>query len=280
MRVATIPFQQTMRTALQKTQQDLVTTQQRIASGLQVNDLAGLGTDAVRSLSTHSLLASQKAQAKTAGQVGTTLALYDTNISQIDTTASDLRTTLASAIGNGTGAGLQESVEQAFATFRSALNSTSEGKALFGGSQVDSAPFLPKTLADTAGAITATAFANDDVRTSARVGDTIDVTYGVTASDVGSGMLQVFRTLAEAGPIGETPTPAQLTAMQTAMDQLDAAVPQIRTVASINGAPGPGRDAGDASHRSRDAARWHHLQGRGGRLRAIVDRPGKPEAAI
>ncbi|HEX8421250.1 MAG TPA: flagellin [Sphingomonas sp.] len=236
MRVATIPFQQTMRSALQKSQQALVTTQQRLATGKQVNDIAGLGTDAVRTLSTRSLLAAQEGQAKTARQIGNTLALYDANIGQVDTAATDLRTSLITAIGNGKAAGLQQTAEAAFAQVRSALNSNSEGKALFGGSQVDSPPFLPATLAATAGMTPASAFANDDVRGSARVGDNIDVTYGVTASELGAGMLAVFRTLAEAGPISEIPTPAQLAAMQAAVDQIDAAVPQIRTVNSINGA--------------------------------------------
>ena len=236
MRVATIPFQQTMRSALQKSQQDLVTTQRRLATGKQAIDLAGLGTDAVRTLSTRSLLAGQEAQAKTARQVGTTLALYDANIGQVDTLATDLRTSLMTAIGAGKTSGLQQNAEAAFAQFRSALNATSEGRALFGGAQVDGPPFLPATLADTAGATVADAFANDDVRSSARVADGIDVNYGVTASELGGEMLAVFRTLAEAGPFGETPTPAQLAALQAAVGQLDAAVPQIRALASVNGA--------------------------------------------
>ena len=167
MRVATIPFQQTMRSALQKSQQALVTTQQRLATGKQVADLAGLGTDAVRTLSTRSLLAAQEGQAKTARQIGNTLALYDANIGQVDTAASDLRASLITAIGNGKAPGLQQNAEAAFAQVRSALNSNSEGKALFGGSQVDGPPFLPAMLAATAGMTPASAFANDDVRGSA-----------------------------------------------------------------------------------------------------------------
>ncbi len=236
MRVATIPFQQTMRSALQKSQQDLVTTQQRLATGKQVNDVAGLGTDAVRTLSTRSLLAAQEAQGNTARQIGTTLALYDVNIAQVDTAATDLRASLVTAIGTGKAPGLQQAAEAAFAQYRSALNTTSEGKAMFGGAQVDAPPFRLGTLADTVGATAATAFANDDVRSAARVGDGIDVTYGLTASELGSDLLAVFRTLAEAGPIGETPTPAQLAAMKAAVDQLDVATPQIRAVGSANGA--------------------------------------------
>lgn len=236
MRVATVPFQQTMRTAMQVAQQKLTITQQQIATNKKANTYAELGTDAVRNLSTHSLLAGQQAQAKTARELETTLSLYDANIGAVDTVAQDLRTSILSAIGNGKSGGLQQTLDSAFSQFRAALNATSDGKALFGGAQTDTKPFLPETLADTAGATTTTAFANDQSRASTRVGDDIDVTFGVVATDIGADMLAVFRTLAEAGTIGDTPSAAQLTALRTAVGQIDTALPQVRSVAAGNGA--------------------------------------------
>lgn len=236
MRVATVPFQQTMRTAMQAAQQQLTITQQRIATNKKANTYAELGTDAVRNLSTHSLLANQQAQAKTARELETTLSLYDANIGAVDTMAQDLRTSILGAIGNGKSGGLQQTVESAFAQFRSALNASSDGKALFGGAQTDATPFLPETLADTAGATTASAFANDETRASTRVGDDIDVTFGVTATDIGADLLAAFRTLAEAGPIGDSLTAAQSAALKTAVEQLDTALPKVRSVAASNGA--------------------------------------------
>lgn len=236
MRVATTSFQQTMRDAMAMAQSRLVDTNRQLSTGKKANDLAGLGADAVRTLTARSLLANQQAESASAKNLGTTLSLYDTNITSIDDSASDLRTKVMAAIGSGTAQGLQGAIEGAFSQFRSALNATDGTSPLFAGSQTGRPPFKPTTLADTAGATPATAFGNDNVRGSARVGDGVDVTYGITASDLGTGMLAAFRTLAEAGPIGDTPTPAQLTALQSAVSQIDAALPQVRNVNAANGA--------------------------------------------
>lgn len=235
MRVATVPFQQMMRGAMQTAQRDLVTTQTRIATGKKANSLAELGTDSIRTLSAHSLLTTQEAQATTAKQVQTTLSLYEVNIGNIDTVASDLRTTLVTAIGTGKTSGLQSTLDSAFQQIRSNLNASADGKPLFAGSQTDRAPFTPATLGDTAGATAATAFGNDDVRASTRVGDDIDITYGVGARELGEDLLAAFRTLAEAGTIGDEPTAAQTTALQTAIAQLDTALPKVRSINAANG---------------------------------------------
>lgn len=235
MRIATVPFQRTLAGSIQQAQQRLADTQIALNSGKKAKDLAGLGSQAVATLSARSLLRQQEAQGMAARNLGTTLTLYDTNITSIDDGGIDLRQQLLTVLGSGEAASLQGAIEAAFSQFRSALNATDGSGALFAGSQTDGAPFKPVTLADTAGATAATAFANDTVRASARVGDGIDVTYGITASDIGSGMLGVFRTLAEAGPIGATLTDTQRTALTTAISQLDAALPQVRNVNAANG---------------------------------------------
>jgi flagellar hook-associated protein 3 FlgL len=235
MRISTVSFQQTMRNAMALAQSKIADTQNQMNTGKKANDLAALGSNAVRTLTARSLLADQQAQSASAKNLGTTLDLYDTNITSIDTTASDLRTKLMAAIGSGQAQGLQSALEGAFSQVRSALNATDGASPLFAGSQTGGPPFKPATLADTVGATPATAFGNDDVRGSARVGDGVDVTYGVTASDLGTGMLAAFRTLAEAGPIGDKPTATQITALQAAVGQIDTALPQVRNVNATNG---------------------------------------------
>lgn len=235
MRIATVPFQRTLAGSIQQAQQRLADTQIALNSGKKAKDLAGLGSQAVATLSARSLLRQQEAQGMSARNLGTTLTLYDTNITSIDDDGIDLRQQILTVLGSGKAESLQGAIEGAFSQFHSALNATDGSGALFAGSQTDGAPFTPATLADTVGATAATAFANDGVRASARVGDGIDVTYGIIASDIGSGMLGVFRTLAEAGPIGATLTDTQRTALTTAIAQLDAALPQVRNVNAANG---------------------------------------------
>lgn len=235
MRIATVPFQQTLAGGIQQAQGKLAATQLALNSGKKAKDLAGLGSQAVATLSARSLLSKQTAQVASAKQLGVTLSLYDANITSIDNNSIELRQQLLTALGTGQSANLQGAVEGAFSQFRSALNATDGNGALFGGGQTDGRPFTLQTLADAVGATPATAFANDDVHATARVGDNVDVTYGVTASEIGGNLLSVFRTLAEAGPIGDRLTTAQSDAIKTALAQIDSALPQLRTLNAGNG---------------------------------------------
>lgn len=234
-RIATIPLQRTLTGAVQKAQQRLAETQLQLNSGKKAKDLADLNSAAVRTLSARSALTMQTAQQGVTSRLGTTLALYEANITAIDTVAGDLRTELMTAIGSGATPTLQSAIESAFVQFRSALNATDSAEPLFAGAQGDAVPFKPRSLAETVGATTQTAFGNDDVRATASVGGGATMTYGITASELGEGVLAAFRTLAEAGPIGTTATAAQGEAIRTAIAQLDAALPQVRGLNATNG---------------------------------------------
>lgn len=234
-RVATIPLQRTMSAAIQRSQQLLAATQTQLATGKKANDYASLGTEAVRNLSAHSLLAQQDAYAAAASQVGTTLSLNDANMGTLDTSASSLKQDLLTAIGTGAGAGLNEAIAAAFDQFRSTLNASNGGAALFGGSQTDGPAFLPGTLAATIGTPASAAFANDGVKASVRLSGGVDIQYGVTASDIGSGLYSAFQTLAGAGTIGNPPTAAQLDILSKAAGQIDTGLSGLRTVNAENG---------------------------------------------
>ena len=233
-RIATVPLQNSLSNAIQRSQQKLAATQLQLTTRKKANDYASLGTQAVRNLSAHSLVARETAHADVASQVGTTLSLYDANISGIDTLGSDLRLSIFSAVGTGDAPGLQDAVTAAFDQFRALLNASQGGKPLFGGSQTTE-PFTPKTLADTVGVSAGQAFTNDDVRASARVGDNLDVQFGVTASELGTDMLSAFQTLAQVGTIGAKLTADQTAQLKTAMGQIDTSLNKVRAVNAENG---------------------------------------------
>ena len=234
-RVATIPLQRSMSAAIQTSQAALAATQLRLATGKKANDYAALGSDAVHNLSAHSLQAKQDAYGAAAERVGTTMALNDAHMGAIDTSAMSLKQDLLTAIGTGKGAGLTEAVGAAFSQFRAALNAAEGGASLFGGSQTDGPAFLPDTLAATIGTPASAAFANDGIKASVRLADGVDVQYGVTASDIGSGLYAAFQTLAGAGPIGDSPTAAQLGSLTQAAGQIDSGLTDLRTVNAENG---------------------------------------------
>lgn len=234
-RVATIPLQQSLSSAIQRSQQSLATSQLQLATEKKVNDYAGLGLDAVRTLSAKSMLAQQETYQSNIGRVSTTLSLYQANLEAIDDSISDMRDELFSAVGTGNSPGLQDIIEGAFADLRNALNAREAGTPLFGGSQTGGKPFLPAKLDDVAGIDPAAAFADDTVRLSTRAGDGLDVEYGIGASDIAQKLIPAFQALQAAGPFGQTLTEDQSKAIEDAMGLLDTGLSQVRSVNAANG---------------------------------------------
>lgn len=234
-RVATIPLQRTLSGAMQRSQQNLAASQLQLTTTKKAHDYAGLGIDAVRTLSARSMLAQQQSYQSVASRVSTTLSLYDANINQIDDSLSHLRTELMTALGTGDSPGLQGLVEASYVDVRGALNATESGLPIFAGSRIDDMPMVPETLADLAATAPADVFVNDELRQSGRMGDGVDVEYGITASDVGAKLVPAFQTLAAAGPFGERLTDAQKNAIRQALDELDVGLTDVRAVNAENG---------------------------------------------
>lgn len=234
-RVATIPLQRIISGGIQRAQQQLSVSQTQLATGKKAPDFKALGTDGIRNLSAHALAAKQNAYADVATKLGTTLSLYDAHMGAIDTAASTLREQLLAAVGTGQSPGLGDNFETAFNQMRAALNATVDGVPLFGGSQTGGDAFVPTKLGDLVGLPLPDAFANDNVRATARIGDGVDMEFGITASEVGTTLLAAFRTLAEAGPLGAVPTPAQTAALIKAVGEIDAGLSTVRSLGGNNG---------------------------------------------
>lgn len=234
MRVATMALQQTTAEAMQRAQRKLAGSQAQLSTGKKAPDLAALGADAVRTLSAHTLLARQEAQGAAATRLGTTLSLYDTNLTSMDDGGTALGLRLMDAIGTGEGSGLDEAISGAFDQFRSMLNTREGGLPLFGGG-TDGDPFTATKIDDLVGTAVDTHFADGNAKARTRVADGLDVTYGVTASEVGKGMADVFRQLAEAGPFGANITAAQKETLKGIKAQLDGAMVQVRSINAENG---------------------------------------------
>jgi flagellar hook-associated protein 3 FlgL len=234
-RVATLPFTNTLSTAMQRAQSKLADSNIQLDTQKKVQSYADLGADTSRVLSASSMLAQQQAQSKVANRVDTTLGFYDSSLGVIDDSVSSLKTKLLNAVGTGDSPDLDKAIQSAFEDFRNSLNTSEGGVPIFAGGQTDKQPFAPQTLSDMVGLDPDTAFTNDDVRTSARLGDNIDVQYGIGASDIGTGLVQAFSTLAGLGPFGDKLTDAQVDGLKTAMSQIDDGLSGLRSVNAKNG---------------------------------------------
>lgn len=227
-RVASMPMQRNLFDSIALSQRKIAETQKQMATGKKAPDHAALGTQATHNLSARSLLARHEAHQSAGSRVGNTLALMDAEIGGMAEAVGKLRDGVLEAVGTGRALGLQQAAEQAFSSFRSALNSDEAGVRLFGGSQTEQPPFLPASLAATSGLPASAAFANDDVVATARIGEGQDIAVGLTASALGTELFAAFRTLAEAGPIPEQPTPAQMDALARTVGQIDDGLKTLR----------------------------------------------------
>jgi flagellar hook-associated protein 3 FlgL len=234
-RVATLPLQQSVGASMQRAQARLADIQAQLASGRKAQDFAALGRDGGRLLSAHSLTAREEAYGAVAKQLSSTLTIYDASLNNISDSSESLRQSILAAVGTGQTLGLQATIESAFSQFRQNINVTERGVPIFGGGKLDELPFSADKLSDLVGTAETDVFVNDDTRLTATVGQNTKLEYGVLADEVGSNLYQAFKVLAEAGEIGENPTPAQAAALEEAMTYLDKGTKDTRLANAANG---------------------------------------------
>lgn len=193
-------------------------TQRQIASGKVATTYAGFGDQ------TQVLQATMSANARnSAYQTATQLAvtqtdLQDTQISNLSDLSSQLKKALADTASNNDGSSLMTQVQSVFDQVVSVLNSKdANGDYIYGGGRTDQPPVTVTSLAQLAALPSvAGAFANGDNKKSVQVGDGVTISYGVTASDVGTGLMQALKDIAsfDAGPSGNFSGGTTLTAAQ------------------------------------------------------------------
>jgi flagellar hook-associated protein 3 FlgL len=86
----------------------------------------------------------------------------------------------------------------------------------------------------------ADAFRNDDLRSQARIADNTDISYGILADEIGTNLLQSFRTIADYstgpnGPLSGKLNQTQIDFLRTQLAGLDTAIERIQTAQIENG---------------------------------------------
>ena len=206
--------------------------QEQIASGKNANTYAGFGDK------TQLLTATLSANARNAAYTGATkfavtqVDLQDTQLTGLSSLAATLKKAVSDAVANNDATGLMTQAQSIFDQASAILNSKdANGDYIYGGGKTDVAPMAVGTLAALQAApSTASAFANGNLKKSVQVADGVSVTYGVTASDVATGLMQALKDIAafDAGGSGNFNAAASLSAAQNTF--LTGAIAQITTV--------------------------------------------------
>lgn len=234
-RVSTTQLQTNVMTGLQRSQAGLALSQHQLSTGKKAPYYSALGADSVRALSATSMLARQESYRDATSQTTSTLELYDVNMASLEKNMVNLRKQITGALGLDNGSDIAANTNIAFNDFKATVNAEVGGKSLFGGSQTDTDPLAIDELSDTIGLAPADAFNNDQVRAKARVGEGLDLEYGVLASDFGGDFVTAFGTLANLGTMTGNLTAAQKTALNQAVDQIDAGLTKLRDTNGENG---------------------------------------------
>ncbi|HEV7960105.1 MAG TPA: hypothetical protein VGP01_03690 [Rhizomicrobium sp.] len=217
-RIATAQQSQYFLSQIENATSALNTTQQQIASGDNATTYAGFGTQ------TQVLQATMSANARnSAYQTATSLAvtqadLQDTQLTSLSGLASQLNTAVSTAVSTNDPSTLMSQVQSIYSQAVSILNSQDANGAYIYGGGNDSTPPVNVTSLSQLASLPAVsdAFTNGNDLKSVQVADGQTITYGVTASILGTGLMQELQNIAsfDQGGTGNFDGSANLSAAQ------------------------------------------------------------------
>jgi flagellar hook-associated protein 3 FlgL len=172
-------------------------TQESIASGKNANTYAGFGDKAQVLTATIAAEARNAAYANATKFAVTQTDLQDTQLTSLSALTAQLKKAVSDAVVNNDGSTLMAQVASIFDQASGILNSKdSSGDYIYGGGKTDVAPVTVGSLAALQVLPSvANAFANGDLKKSVQVGDGVTVAYGITASDIGTGLMQMLKDI-------------------------------------------------------------------------------------
>lgn len=240
-RVGTLSISQGLITEYGRIQTRTVKLQSQISSGKIGDNLADVKDKASvlvaakqRAAGVESLLAATK-------EVSTRLDLQDLHLQKLTDITTRLRVSVGDAISTGRAGAFMEEVRGLYAEAVGVLNDRMNGNYLYGGTRTDVAPVSATDLAALAAAPSvASVLRNSDQVMSVTIDQSETVTVGVTASEVATDLLQMFKDIAgfdqgPSGPLSSMLTPAQVTFLTSANVQIPSIQNGIAEFAALNG---------------------------------------------
>lgn len=238
-RASTASQSQYLLSQIQQVSLNLSKSQDQVASGMVSTTYSGLG-DKVAMLEA----ARTAANKATAYQSNTTMAvnqadLQDSQLSTLSDLSNQLRQAITTSIANGDGTTLMTTAQGIFDQVSQILNTKdADGNYLYGGDKDNTPPLNVTSLSQLAALPTVSdAFSNGSQKKSVMVADGQSVQVGVLASDVGSGLMQTLKDLAnfDAGSSGNFAGTTTMTQAQN--DFLSSELPvSISAASSVNAA--------------------------------------------
>ena len=231
-------------TQIQNAGSALDKVQEQIASGKNANTYAGFGDKAQVLTATIAANARNDAYTNATKFAVTQTDLQDTQLASLSSLAMSLKKAVSDAVANNDATTLMTQAQSIFEQASAILNSKdANGDYIYSGGKTDVPPVSVGTLAGLVplpGA--AQAFANGDLKKSVQVADGVSVSYGMTASDIATGLMQALKDIADfdAGGGGNfnaaaTLSAAQNTFLTNTIAQVTTANTALNATAASNG---------------------------------------------
>src|ERR1700712_1819601 len=173
-------------------------TQEQIASTKKANTYAGFGDQTQVLTATLSVNARNDAYTTATKFAVTQVDLQDTQLTSLASLTATLKKAISDAVANNDATTLMTQAQSIFTQAGAILNSKdANGDYIYSGGKTDVAPLAVGSLAALQAApSTAAAFANGTLKKSVQVADGVNVGYGLTASDVATGLMQALKDIA------------------------------------------------------------------------------------
>lgn len=239
-RVSSYSHSQSLISGLLRNQSDMYETQQQVNTGKKSQSYQGYAQDTSTLISARNSKSRTDTFVRTAQAVSGEMQTADINLDSMIESARAIKDSLLTAIAEKDATGLRQSLDQNFQLIGSSLNSQSAGSYNFAGTKTDTKPFTPTTLDElVASEAAGTTFANNDVKASAKVADTVMMEYGILADEVAGDVMAIISDIhaydTGGGNLEGALDQTQIDYLQSKLDVLDSAIEQMQNVQVQNG---------------------------------------------
>lgn len=196
MRVGTLSHSDLLLQHMLRQQNDMVRSQEQVATGKKYNDLQGFGSQSSHLVSTKSLLNQIEGHQKANHALLGRLDAFNTGLTELERIGGEFRDAIHKARGNNNGTGLQAEVSSMLQRAVSVLNTRFEGRFLFGGANTDQAPVTVGNEAEILAIAEPPAgqfFTDSGSAPTVRLDERATLTAGVAASEVAGDLLHAMQ---------------------------------------------------------------------------------------
>lgn len=240
-RVGTLSSSQALIGEYSRIQARTLRTQTQIATG-KVGDQLADAKDKAGVLVAAKLKAGEveNYKAATAG-VMSRIDVQDLHLRELSDISARLRAAIGDALSTGHAPALMHEVKGIFDEAVAILNTRIDGKYIYGGSKTDQPPVNVTDLAGLLAApVVADIFDNTNLKQTQRIDDNETIEVGMTASDIGTGLMQTIKDIAAfnagaGGPIALDLTPTQTTFLSAQHTSIPGVQDGINALAAVNG---------------------------------------------